>query len=45
MNNLCPKIKQSIMDGEIPNHLNVEKIKNNVFPMAWKKQEAWFNLI
>jgi hypothetical protein len=45
MNNLSPRIKQNIMDGEIPKHLNVEKVKNHVFPMVWKEQEAWFNLI
>jgi hypothetical protein len=42
MNNLSPKIKQSIMNGEIPGHLSVEKVKNYVFPMAWKEQEMWF---
>jgi hypothetical protein len=45
MNNLCPKIKQMIMNGEMPKHLSVEKIKNRVFPMSWMEQEMWFNLI
>jgi hypothetical protein len=45
MNNLSPKIKQMIMNGEIPKHLNVERVKNRVFPMAWMEQETWFNLI
>jgi hypothetical protein len=45
MNNLCPRIKQGIMNGEIPKHLSVEKIKNHIFPMSWKEQKMWFNLI
>jgi hypothetical protein len=44
MNNLSPKIKQMIMDGEMPMHLNVERVKNKGFPMAWKEQEAWFSV-
>ncbi|MDR1375474.1 MAG: hypothetical protein LBJ45_01525 [Holosporaceae bacterium] len=43
MNNLSPRIKQKIMDGEVPRHLNVEKVKNHGFPMAWREQEAWFS--
>jgi hypothetical protein len=42
MNNLCPRIKQSIMEGEIPKHLSVEKVKNHGFPMLWKEQKEWF---
>ena len=42
MNNLSPKIKKMIMDGEIPRHLSVEKIKNHVFPMSWMEQETQF---
>jgi hypothetical protein len=45
MNNLSPRIKQSIMNGDVPKHLNVEKVKNHVFPMSWKEQKVWFNLI
>ncbi|MDR2068047.1 MAG: hypothetical protein LBP41_03610 [Holosporaceae bacterium] len=43
MNNLCPRIKQKIMDGEIPKHLNVERIKNQVLPLVWSEQEVWFS--
>jgi hypothetical protein len=43
VNNLSPRIKQSIMDGEIPRHLNVERVKNHVFPMSWSEQEMWFS--
>jgi hypothetical protein len=39
MNNLCPRIKQKIMDGEIPKHLSVEKVKNLRFPACWMEQE------
>ena len=42
MNNLSPRIKQMIMEGEIPRHLSVEKIKNHVFPMMWKEQILCF---
>jgi hypothetical protein len=42
MNNLSPKIKQKIMDGEIPKHLNVEKVKEYGFHMSWREQEVWF---
>jgi hypothetical protein len=42
MNNLSPKIKQMIMNGEIPKHLSVERIKDHGFPMCWKEQEEWF---
>jgi hypothetical protein len=44
MNNLCPKIKQMIVDGEIPKHLSVEKVKNHVFPMSWMEQKTWFSV-
>jgi hypothetical protein len=37
MNTLSPKIKQKIMDGEVPKHLNVERVKNHVLPMVWKE--------
>ena len=42
MNNLSPKIKQMIMDGEIAKHLSVEKVKNHWFPMVWKEQDEAF---
>ncbi|MDR0677411.1 MAG: hypothetical protein LBF57_01905 [Holosporaceae bacterium] len=29
VNNLCPKIKEKIMDGDLPRHLSVEKVKNH----------------
>jgi hypothetical protein len=45
MNNLCPRIKNMIMNGEVPGHLSVEKVKNYGFPMSWKGQKGWFNLI
>jgi hypothetical protein len=45
VNNLSPRIKQKIMDGEIPKHLSVERVKNHVFPMVWREQETWFNPI
>jgi hypothetical protein len=43
MNNLCPSIKQKIMDGEVPKHLSIEKVKNYGLPMSWREQEGWFN--
>jgi hypothetical protein len=45
MNNLCPRIKNMIMNGEVPGHLSVEKIRNYRFPASWKEQEMWFNPI
>ncbi|MDR0581128.1 MAG: hypothetical protein LBG04_03390 [Holosporaceae bacterium] len=45
MNNLSPKIKKMIMEGEVPQHVSVEKIKNYRFPMVWREQEMWFNPI
>jgi hypothetical protein len=45
MNNLSPRIKMMIMDGEVPRHLNVEIVKNHVFPTLWSKQEERFNPI
>jgi hypothetical protein len=45
MNNLSPRIKNTIMEGEVPKHMSVEKIKNYGFPMSWKEQEEWFNLV
>jgi hypothetical protein len=42
VNNLSPRIKQKIMDGEIPKHLSVEKIKNYRFPASWREQEEVF---
>ena len=41
-NCLSPKIKQMIMDGEMPKHMTIEKIKNHGVPMAWNEQEMWF---
>jgi hypothetical protein len=42
MNGLSPMIKQKIMDGEIPKHLSVERIKNHGFPLVWSEQKEWF---
>jgi hypothetical protein len=42
VNNLSPRIKKMIMEGEVPKHLSVEKVKNYGFPMSWREQERWF---
>jgi hypothetical protein len=42
VNNLSPKIKKMIMDGDVPQHVSVEKIKNYRFPMSWMEQEEVF---
>ena len=41
-NSLSPKIKQCIMEGNIPKRVNVETIKKQGFPMMWREQEVWF---
>ena len=42
VNGLSPRIKQLIMDGEIPKHITVESIKNHGFPACWREQEKRF---
>jgi hypothetical protein len=45
MNNLCPRIKKMIMEGEVPKHLRVEKVKNHGFPACWTGQEELFKIV
>jgi hypothetical protein len=33
------------MDGEIPRHLSMEKVKSYGFHMSWREQEEWFLLV
>jgi hypothetical protein len=42
VNCLSPRIKRMIMEGEIPKHLSVERVKNHVLPATWSEQEGWF---
>jgi hypothetical protein len=42
VNCLSPRIKRMIMEGEIPRHLSVEKVKNHGFSISWMEQEVWF---
>ena len=40
VNCLSPRIKQSIMDGDVPRHMTVEMAKNYGVPMGWAEQEV-----
>ena len=42
VNCLSPRIKQSIMDGNTPKHMTVERTKNHGFPACWREQGIWF---
>jgi hypothetical protein len=41
LNNLSPKIKQMIMDGNMPKHLAVQEITNHKIPLNWREKEEW----
>ena len=42
VNNLSPRIKQNIIDGNVPKGMSVEKVKNYKLPLSWAEQEATF---
>jgi len=39
LNNLSPKLKAKIMNGYLPKHLSIEKIRNGKLPLLWSEQE------
>ena len=41
-NNLSPKIKQCIMDGNVPRCVTVQGIGKYGVSLCWREQEMWF---
>lgn len=44
LNDLAPDIVESILDGKIPDTLNLETLRGT-FPLAWSEQRVLWNII
>jgi hypothetical protein len=41
-NYLSPRIKQAIMDGDVPASVGVESVRKRGMMLMWNEQETWF---